>query len=476
MPFEEELSDELRRTGEIFDLGDRPGVVAGGIEAGRRRQRRRTAAVTGSVLALALVGAGGAFAGGLLGGSGTTSGVASGERTVSAGAGGGISDDAMVRTLQSLLPAGKTEQGRGRVSGGADGPDRAEASVVYDDGKGRGTVSVSLYATEARRVGETGDGICGEEVRSWAAEESTGAVPGAGGSAGEKGSGSVYDAKLTLCGGSEPGGIPDRTGDGPGEDGALAKDGALTKDGALAGGDKAGKGTKRGGYGGISAARALFFTRTGVTVDLRAYNGVLGGGGVATRPKPVLGGDALVELSKSSQWQRLALALKPDRGDRTDTGKGPGTPPAGGQAPELDYGTLMPTFLKLLPKGLPVVEKRHEGGEFAYAVADDGKGRSLVQINVQRDMRDAADALYAGAETLPDGTRLRTTQQPGEKGGEGVVQWTADTMRPDGMRVVVSAFNSGEQSAPATRDEPALTMEQLTALATSPEWLKLQQK
>nr|WP_228924442.1 hypothetical protein [Streptomyces sp. DH7] len=47
-------------------------------------------------------------------------------------------------------------------------------------------------------------------------------------------------------------------------------------------------------------------------------------------------------------------------------------------------------------------------------------------------------------------------------------------MRPDGMRVVVSAFNSGAQSTPATRPEPALTMDQLVALATSPRWLELQ--
>ncbi|MFJ8253231.1 hypothetical protein [Streptomyces sp. NPDC094466] len=54
--------------------------------------------------------------------------------------------------------------------------------------------------------------------------------------------------------------------------------------------------------------------------------------------------------------------------------------------------------------------------------------------------------------------------------------WTADTMRPDGMRVVVSAFNSGDQSSPATRPAPAVTMDRLTALATSPEWPKLQQR
>ncbi|MEU4180176.1 hypothetical protein [Streptomyces sp. NPDC026589] len=153
-----------------------------------------------------------------------------------------------------------------------------------------------------------------------------------------------------------------------------------------------------------------------------------------------------------------------------------GTHDAGEPAPPLDYALLMPTFRSLLPDGLSVGEETDSGGEFASVVVDDGKGRSLVQINVQRDMRDVADQLYREATTLPDGTLLATSKKPGEKGGQGVVMWTADTMRPDGMRVVVSAFNSGEQSSPATRPAPALTMDQLTALAISPEWPRLQQR
>ncbi|MFJ7413566.1 hypothetical protein ACIQWZ_22515 [Streptomyces sp. NPDC098077] len=153
-----------------------------------------------------------------------------------------------------------------------------------------------------------------------------------------------------------------------------------------------------------------------------------------------------------------------------------GTHDAGEPAPPLDYSLLMPTFLALLPDGLSVTEETDSGGEFASVVVDDGEGRSLVQINVQRDMRDVADHLYGEATTLPDGTLLATSKKPGEKGGQGVVMWTADTMRPDGMRVVVSAFNSGDQSSPATRPAPAVTMDRLTALATSPEWPKLQQR
>ncbi|MEU3051665.1 hypothetical protein [Streptomyces griseus] len=153
-----------------------------------------------------------------------------------------------------------------------------------------------------------------------------------------------------------------------------------------------------------------------------------------------------------------------------------GTHDAGTPAPPLDYTLLMPTFRALLPEGLTVSDETDSGGEFASVVVDDGKGRSLVQINVQQDMRDVADDLYRDATTRPDGTLIATSKTPGEKGGAGVVMWTADSMRPDGMRVVVSAFNSGEQSSPATRPEPALTMDRLIALVLSPEWPKLQQR
>lgn len=189
-------------------------------------------------------------------------------------------------------------------------------------------------------------------------------------------------------------------------------------------------------------------------------------------PSPAPAASAAKDAGKPSPDPKAAA--KPSPGP-----EGTGKPSAlatdtGAQAPPLDYTLLMPTFRALLPDGLSVGEETDTGGEFASVVVDDGEGRSLVQINVQADMRDVADDLYGEATTLPDGTLLATSKEPGEKGGAGVVQWSADTMRPDGMRVVVSAFNSGAQSTPATRPEPALTMDQLVALATSPQWLELQ--
>ncbi|MFI7288307.1 hypothetical protein ACIBRY_16895 [Streptomyces anulatus] len=189
-------------------------------------------------------------------------------------------------------------------------------------------------------------------------------------------------------------------------------------------------------------------------------------------PSPAPASSASEDAGKPSSDPEPAA--KPSS-DPKDTGKpSSAAKDTGAPAPSLDYTLLMSTFRSLLPDGLSVEEETDTGGEFASVVVDDGEGRSLVQINVQRDMRDVADDLYGEATTLPDGTLLATSKEPGEKGGAGVVWWSADTMRPDGMRVVVSAFNSGEQSTPATRPEPAVTMDQLVALATSPEWLKLQ--
>ncbi|MFE2292032.1 hypothetical protein [Streptomyces sp. NPDC059452] len=481
MPFEDELSEELRRTGETFDLSGRAALVDGALEQGRRSlRRRRSAAVAGSVLALALVGGGGAFGAGLLGsGGGGGTGVASSRPADPVNLTGGLSEEKVAAVLEKLLPPGTAKEARGAVTGGADGPKRVSASAVYDDGKGKGSVQVFLYPAPGSKAAEGTD-----------CEEPPGTTPGI--VSGEEG----YDSGLTVCFDSGA----DGRGTGTEADSGTEADGAS-------------------GPGGSSgAARAVFFTAGGVAVDARAYNRVTGSGAGATRSGPALGDKALMELARAVEWRPLAAALtgdadavetdgpsrasgkpSPDAEDveRTDkdTEKGAeegaekDTPPTGKPSSDtsrpgaedspalpLDYTLLMPTFLKLLPEGLTVGEKTDSGGEFASVVVDDGRGKTLVQINVQPDMRDVAHQLYGDATTLPDGTLLATSQQPGEKGGAGVVWWTADTMRPDGMRVVVSAFNSGAQSTPATRPEPALTLEQLTAVATSPEWLKLQQK
>ncbi|WP_033323658.1 hypothetical protein [Streptomyces yerevanensis] len=146
----------------------------------------------------------------------------------------------------------------------------------------------------------------------------------------------------------------------------------------------------------------------------------------------------------------------------------PSTPPGA------DGSSIGQTLTSLLPKNFDVVSYGGQANDYAYVVVDDGKGESLVQINMQPDMSDFEDQLFGpAAEILPDGTKVATSQGPGEKGVAGAVMWTVDTIRPDGRRVVVSAFNSGSQRDDPTRETPALTMQQLREIATSTKWLQL---
>ncbi|MFD3791879.1 hypothetical protein [Streptomyces cyaneofuscatus] len=473
MPFEDELSQELRRTGETFDLTVRTAVVDGALKQGRRSlRRRRSAAVAGSVLALALIGGGGAFGAGLLGGGpGGGTDVASGGPAAPASLQGGLSEEKLAAILEELLPPGKVSDARGEVTGVEKGPKRASVSAVYDDGKGKGSVLLVLYPLPASKAAKAAE--CRERLSL-----------GLGMVDGDQG----FESQREMCfvNGTEE----------------------------FWGWDSKGTG------GSTGAARATFFTAGGLVVDARAFDRVLGSVGGPGRPGPALDEEGLMRLARADVWRPLAGALagdaeaaetdgasrapvepsraagKPTPGaedapriaqenprtgqDTPRTGQRSPDPlrlgEEGPKAPPLDYALLMPTLLKLLPEGLTVGEKVDGEGEFASVVVNDGRRKTLVQINVQPDMRSVADGLYGDATTLPDGTLLATSRQPGEKGGAGVVAWTADTMRPDGLRVVVSAFNSAAQSTPATRPEPALTMEQLTAVATSPEWLKLQQK
>ncbi|WEH40458.1 hypothetical protein [Streptomyces sp. AM 2-1-1] len=444
MPFEDELSGELRRAGESFELADRTALLDGAVEIGRRGvRRRRIAAVTGGALALALVVVGGGMATGALGGSGSAAELASGTHSGTPGAvpGSGVLGSEMVETLASLLPGGKVTGGAGVGTGDVEDEVVASAAVVYDDGGGEATVTASLYPTPGSLPGKARVSPCTDGAGD------TEEAPG--------GAVLVYDAVDSSA----------LTGSG----GEGANDADCTTTESLT----ASEGNSLVGY------RFRTLTADGITVDVRAYSGVLDDSPERVRSNPPLARRQLTALARSEKWADLVRRLEKLVAERHDgpAGATAGASPTPSPAPPLDYSTLMPTFLKLLPDDVTVVRSTHAAGEeYAEVVVDDGQGESLVGINVQRDMRDVAGELYGSAETLPDGTLLAVSQGAGEKGGAGVVQWTVDSMRPDGMRVVVMAFNAAQQSAAATRAEPALSVEELTALVTSPEWLKLRAK
>ncbi|MFE7464304.1 hypothetical protein ACFU6R_09370 [Streptomyces sp. NPDC057499] len=411
--FEGGLGDALRRTGEDFTVEGRP-LVDGGVMRGRRRlRRRRVATVTGSVAALAAVGLGTSYTTGAFGG----------------GSGRGGAGVAAQPEARETGPATKTSPGKGpqlsaeqvierlerllpegKVSGqagsGTAGRPGPSARLVFDDGEGRAAIGVSVGAVDP-------DGTMAEQQlacpdKTFVSFDSCRNETLADGS------------RLMVMRGYE---YPDKRVD-------------------------------------TKWWHAYLVTSDGYTVDASEWNAPAEKDAAVSRAEPPLTVGQLKGLVTSDVWRPVMNALPKAAPEPVPN------PPAQGQ----DGAAIMKKLKSLLPGSAKVTSGRGDDG-YAYVVVNDGKGASLVQINVQPGMSDVEGQLFgAGAEVLPDGTKVVTHQGPGEKGGAGVVMWTADTIRTDGLRVVVSAFNSGAQHTKATRATPALTMRQLKSIATSGKW------
>ncbi|SED09757.1 hypothetical protein [Streptomyces sp. TLI_105] len=417
--FEEELGAVLRSTGDGFAVDDRRELVAGGLRRGRRRLVRRRLAVTGGVVALAAVGIGGAYGGSLLGpaGQATTTSVAAPPQPGQANGTGTGARTGKKPFAQPQIPVkdiaavlkAHTPAGQWRFDD-LDGKGQS-ATGVYDDGRGEAGVSVGLY-----RAGETAEsGI--DQV---------------------------------MC--------PDR---------ALVPFDSCTSE-RLPGGDRL---MVFQGYEYPDKReetknwRAVLLTKDGIVIDASEYNAAAEKGAAISRETPPFSPAQLKALVTADAWGPLLRQL-PEL---------PKSPEGPGRAPSVpSAAAVQATLRSLLPGGVTV--ESHGGGDgHGYVVVDDGKGASLVGVDVQPLPGDGIEGLFTGAGvvTLPGGTKVRSTQQAGEKGGAGVVWWSVDTLSPKGFRVSVSAFNSGAQHEAATRAEPALTMEQLKAIALSPKWRKL---
>ncbi|MFB7312897.1 hypothetical protein [Streptomyces sp. NPDC056192] len=412
-PFEGGLGDALRRAGEDFSVEGRP-LVDGGVVRGRRRlRRRRVAAVTGSVAALAVVGFGASYATGAFGGGlgQGRSGVAAqpmvqetGPSTKSSpGKGPQLSAQQVIERLEGLLPEGKVSGQTGRGTADRFGP---SAHLVFDDGKGKAAIGVSVGAidpdgTQAEQQLECPD-------KAFVPYDSCRNETLADGS------------RLMVLRGYE---YPDKRVD-------------------------------------TKWWHAYLVTPDGYTVDVSEWNAPAEKDADVSRAEPPLTVGQLKGLVISDEWRPVMNALRGAAPQPVQQ------PPAQGQ----DGRAILRKLKALLPVSAKVTSEHGDEG-YAYVVVNDGKGASLVQINVQPNMSDVEGELFgSGAEVLPDGAKVVTHQGPGEKGGAGVVMWTADTIRTGGLRVVVSAFNSGSQNAKATRQTPALTMQQLKSIATSAKW------
>ncbi|MFJ8140103.1 hypothetical protein [Streptomyces sp. NPDC096013] len=405
-PFEERLTAGLHEAGNAFET-DRDALATAGALKGRRRLlRRRNAAVMGGAAGIALVGVGGA----LLVPSGNPadrhgSAAASTLSAASSATPAPVSGDALIRTLERLLPGGTFTKAEAR---GTDEEPSPYVQLVYDDGNGASAVSVGLDrlrpgSDQARQATQC-------PGKAFAHYDSCVTSRMADGSV------------VMVMRGYE---YPDRRVD-----------------------------TKRW--------NAELVTPQGQYVSVNEWNAAAEKDAPISRSQPPLSPAQLTKLAAATAWRKAIDAIPQDPNSGTEQ---PGSGDTGVSVSVTD------TLRTLLPKGLKVSETGADDAGFGYVVVDDGKGKSLVQVNVQADMADDEGDLFgSGAEVLSDGTKVAVHQGAGEKGGSGVAMWTVDTLRTDGTRVVISAFNSGAQDTPATRTAPALSLKQLREIALSPNW------
>ncbi|MFF4656898.1 hypothetical protein [Streptomyces sp. NPDC001381] len=408
-PFEDRLSSALHQVGGAFD-SPRTELAAAGARRGRRLQLQRRTAVVGSVAGLALVGVGGALFVPRDGAPAPQPTSVAASRTPTSVPGKTYSAEDVVRTLQKLLPQGKFMKTEAR---GTDEDLPPLAVGVFDDGQGEGSVSVGLD-----RITSNGKGIVPSAEVLPCPEDSQSDVDGCVTETLSDGS------AITVHQGYE---YPDRRVD-------------------------------------TKAWSADLVTPDGHHVSVIEWNSPAEKGKPITRTDPPLSPGQLKALASAKQWRAIIEAI-PEQ-----------TPPTAPAAPaarpgSLSGATILRKLKLLLPKEVVIRSGGSQETEYGHVVVDDGRGASLVQINVQPGMSDVAGIYGSDAETLADGTRVVLREEPGEKGGAGVVRWTADALRTNGLRVVVSAFNTGDQNKAATRKTPALTLSDLRRIALSPEWL-----
>ncbi|MFD9501789.1 hypothetical protein [Streptomyces sp. NPDC060035] len=415
--FEGELGAAMKQAGEGFSVVGRP-LVDGGVARGRRRMvLRRSAVVTGSVAALAVIGLGGSFVTGGIGASrdGGNGAPVGAHSTKNAGmskeaSGRTYSEQQVIKTLEGLLSDGQFSEQTGRgTDGTGDQTDLHSpyASVVYDDGHGKAAVSVGLSRQSPDQMPNDGELSCPDEnVNEFEACSATRLKDG---------------SRLVLFKGWE---YPDRREE------------------------------TKWWY-------ADLLTPEGYRITVSEWNAPAEKGAPVSRPTPPLSLDRMKVLAQAKQWRPIIESLP-----------APGQPALEQPAPQgQSGGAILGKLTELLPDGLTVKASGKQETEYAYVVVDDGKGKSFVQINVQPNMSDVEGELFGSdAKVLADGTKVTARQGPGEKGGEGVKMRQVDTIRPDGLRVVISAFNAANQNEAATREAPALTLAELQKIATSKVW------
>lgn len=211
---------------------------------------------------------------------------------------------------------------------------------------------------------------------------------------------------------------------------------------------------------GVKVWYAMLTTKDGHQVVISARNAPSNQATSPTRDQPPLTTGQLSAAVLSPRWS-TALAGLPT----------PPTPPPPPLDPELSRPQMLRILKSLLPKGLRVGDEAGATKGYIDVTVDDGRGKALVNVNVQRWKPGVPqlDELFEGARAVGNGALLQTRKVPAVD-GTGATSWEADVLYKDRWRVYITEYNSSAYGIPITRHDLPLTMPQLSAIALAADW------
>jgi hypothetical protein len=211
---------------------------------------------------------------------------------------------------------------------------------------------------------------------------------------------------------------------------------------------------------GVKLWYALLTTKDGRQVSISELNAASEQATSPTRPSPPLSLDQLSGAVSSRHWDKVLAGLPA-------LPAGPRRP----SQPTMSKQQILRTLKSMLPPRVQVADEEGDATGYVDVTVDDGHGKTLMTVNVQRWQVGYPDLmkLYQGAEKLADGTLIQTRQVPA-RDGTGATSWEKDVLYPDGRRVMVTEYNASAFGLPRTRQDLPLTMEQLSSIATNPDW------
>ncbi|MFB8169543.1 hypothetical protein ACFC60_16510 [Kitasatospora purpeofusca] len=405
--FEERFARELRGAATLAPDERLFALAAGAERLGRRRRNRRRAAVAGgAALAVLAVGSVGAFTGG------------PGPGLLGPAGESPMTGDDVVRLVVGLLPPGAVSDVTASIPGkphaSAD-PQLAMGLFSYDDGKG---VSSIHYFVERGAQPPERAAVCNPPV---APEDSC--------DRSVRPDGSV----LLIEKSSDP------------------------------------------KFAGQRTLRGVYATPDGTVISLVEFNGSQAN---PTRELPPLDAAQLAAVVTAPGWGKVVAAIPANPNAlKPSAPTAPPSPGAASPVPGDSLPELAAVLAGLLPTGAKEVGRDAENG--AVTVEYEGRTSRLTihvepagarGIEFKKGAEENTPTPLEVRQKLPDGTLVVMNQfGNGKSAVDPLLHWVAWVYYPDGRNILISEGNGEDELSPRP-GQPALSVEQLRAMVTAPDW------